>query len=258
MGENSTALKRGWHYDKPNSRMEVWVDGVELMRLKNNVSSASGSAKEVELVLHAESATAGSRQAFYIEMIRTVVMTASDGNPDCGLKIAIRNQTASDAYCRQRCLDINVKADNAGNGSHTVNGAYITAEAESGTTIAGDVIGAEVHAKNGGTCSGSVMCLRVYDESQSGTGTNYAISIDCTNDSAFTREYCVHINSGASSGWTNGITFDGNITNTFDFADNDGTNGATLGTYSSADANPSGHIKVDVGGATRYIYLYTN
>ena len=81
---------------------------------------------------------------------------------------------------------------------------------------------------------------------------------DCTNNSPFTREYCIHINSGASIGWTNGLTLDGNVTNAFDFADSDGTNGATIGTYSSADANPSGHIKVDAGGNTRYIYIYTN
>lgn len=207
-------------------------------------------------------ATKGTRQgAVAIALERTTVMTNSDGNPDCALKISAKNKTASSSYCRTRGLDINVKVDNSPNASFAVYGALITAETESGTTLntSGELVALEVHAKNNGNAgSANIKCLRVYDESQSSTGTSYAIEIDCTNNSPFTREYCVYINSGASSGWTNGLTFDGNITNALDFADTDGTNGATIGTYSSADANPSGHIRVDIGGNTRYIYVYTN
>lgn len=262
MAENQAGIKRGFRYDKENARMELYVDGIEMARIKENYSSPSGNNKEWHFIGHAESATAGARQgAMFIEQERTTAMTTSDGNFDTGLKVDVKNSAASSSdYVRTRGFQVSVKADSDGDGSHTINGAYITAEAESGTTIAGDVIATEVHAKNNGTASGNVMCLRVYDESQSGTGTNYAISIDCTNNSAFTREYCVHINSGASSGWTNGITFDGNITNTFDFADNDGTNGAVDGTSlkdsGGNDILCDGYIKVDVAGATHYIPLY--
>jgi len=206
------------------------------------------------------SATVASRQgAISLTLSRETAMTASDGNYDTALKISAKNATASESYARTRGIDLNAKCDNSGNGNFAVHGAYITAECESGTNLGGELIGLQVNSKQNGDATGAnVYALKVYDESQSGTGTNYAIHIDCTNNSPFTREYCIYINSGASSGWTNGLTFDGNITNALDFADNDGTNGATLGTYSSADANPSGHIKIDVGGATRYIYLYTN
>jgi len=237
----------------------LWDESADELVLVNEANYGT-NANILDIDVAPTSATTASRQgAISLSLERATAMTASDGNFDTALKISAKNATASESYARTRGIDVNCKVDNSGNGSHSVHGAYITAEAESGTDLAGELIGLQVNSKQNGDATGaSIYALKIYDESQSGTGTNYAVHIDCTNNSAFTREYCIYIQSGASSGWTNGLTFDGNVTNALDFADNDGTNGATLGTHSSSDANPSGHIKVDVGGATRYIYLYTN
>lgn len=243
MAINTEGQKRGFLWDND-------YDGLVLNR-----TNFGSSSRGLVLAVAPTSATAGSRQgALAIYMTRTTTMTTSDGNPDCGLKIQVKNQTASESYARSRGIDVNVKADNSGNGNYSVNGAYITAESESGTNIGGEVTGIEVHAKNNGDATGgTVRVMRVYDESQSSTGTNYAISIDCTNNSAFTREYCVHINSGASSGWTNGLTFDGNITNVFDFKDNDGTNGLSTQATALSGLTSAYKVKCDYEDTTFYL-----
>lgn len=219
----------------------------------------SDSDRLLYLTSEPRNLTAGCRQgtlAISVNRPADYAMTSWDGNPDCGLKMQVSNRAAN-TTSRGAVRGIDLNARNRSSGSITwINGVYITAENSTGCTIA-DVTGAEIHAKNNGTASGSVKVLRVYDESQSSTGTNYAISIDCTNNSPFAREFCVHINSGASSSWTNGITFDGNITNTFDFADTDGTNGATTKGSDYSLSEPRVKIKCDVGGTTYYLIGYT-
>ncbi|MBD3293797.1 MAG: hypothetical protein GF393_12810, partial [Armatimonadia bacterium] len=223
-----------------------------------NVDAFTENEKALYVAVAPTDATHGTRQgAVQIAVTRATVMTSSDGNPDCGLKIAVKNQTASESYCRQRGLDISVKVDNSGSGSHSVYGGLITAEAESGTDLGGELIGLDVHCKNNGTATGgTVTALKVYDESQSSTGTNYAVYVDCTNNSAFTREYCVFLTSGASSGWTNGITFDGNFTNAFDFSDSDGTNGAKVVQATMDGYIADALIRVDIAGTAYYIPLF--
>ena len=243
-------------YGTATTRYMMWDASANELLLVNE-SSYGTNANILDIYVAPTSATTASRQgAISLSMERATVMTASDGNFDTALKISAKNATASESYCRTRGIDVSVKIDNSGNGSHSVHGAYITAEGETGTDLAGELIGLQVNSKQNGDATGAnVIALKVYDESQSGTGTNYALSIDCTNNSPFAREYCIHINSGASSSWTNGITFDGNITNVFDWADTDGTNGATAGT-ALTPANCDGKVQVDLGGTTLWIALY--
>jgi hypothetical protein len=139
---------------------------------------------------------------------------------------------------------------------HTANGIYCTAENSTGADIGGDLIAGEFHSKGNGVTDGNVFAMKLYDESQSSTGTHAALYIDCTNDSAFARTSGIWINTPATSAWTNGITFDGNVTNALDFAETDGTNGATRDTGYATTGNLDGKIRVDVGGNTLYIPLY--
>ena len=246
-------------YGTTNGAYMTWDQSNNYLELVGLPATDSGKLINIDSEL--QCTTAGCRQgAIFIGVTRSASypIASWDGNPDCGLKMQVYNRATNASGGATRAIDILARNRDTAGATTWVNGGTITAENSTGSGGVTDLIGLEVHAKNNGVATGDVKCLRVYDESQSSTGTNYAIEISCTNDSAFTREYCVYINSGAASGWTNGITFDGNITNTLDFADSDGTNGAKIGTYSTADANPSGHIKVDVGGSTRYIYLYTS
>lgn len=204
--------------------------------------------------------THGVRQgAIYISVNRTATyaMTGWDGNPDCGLKMQIYNRAANTtARGAVRGFDVLARNRDSGAAVSWLNGGLITVENSTGSGGVGSMIGLEVHAKNNAVASGDVICLRVFENSQSSTGTNYAIKINCTNNSPFTREYCIHINSGASSGWTNGITFDGNITNVLDFADTDGGQGATIKGSDFSLSNPRVKLLIDVGGTSYYLIGY--
>ncbi len=208
------------------------------------------------LIITPTNTTKGARQgALAISEVRTTALTATDGNPDCAIKIQVSNKSASPDLWRGRGIDISVRNYGTYTG-HTASGIYCTAENSTGADLGGDLIAGEFHSKGNGVTDGNVFACKLYDESQSSTGTHAALYIDCTNDSAFTRGYCIWINSGASSGWTNGITFDGNITNALDFAEEDGTNGATRNTGYTTTGNLDGKIRVDVNGNTLYIPLY--
>ncbi len=49
MAENDKGLRRGWHYDKINSRMEAWVDQLEFLRVSSTTVTllAAGTAEAV-------------------------------------------------------------------------------------------------------------------------------------------------------------------------------------------------------------------
>ncbi len=263
------AIKYGLDFTKAST----WLNGAMELVFDNGATLGSRTPTTAGLVL-TDNFVAENDKIFEIDAIPTnltkgarqgaiavsvnresgYAMTGWDGNPDCGLKMQIYNR-AVNTTARGAVRGFDVLARNRSSGSCSwINGGLITAEHSDGNVA--NIIGLEVHAKNNGVCSGDVKCLRVFDNSQSATGTSYALTIDCTNNSPFTREYCVHINSGASSGWTNGITFDGNITNTFDFADTNGTNGFTAVSNGSANGNVDGYIQIDAGGATLYLLAY--
>lgn len=226
------------------------------------VASSGDSSKALELSVSPVSTTAGIRQgALSVSMSRSAsyAWATWDGNPDCGVKIGITNRSVSGSNGAIRGLDINAR--NRGGGTLSwINGCYITAEHSTDAgTLAANLIAGEFHSKANGVVTGDVVGVRIYDESQSSTGTSYALQINCTNDSPFAREFCIHINTPAASVWTNGVTFDGNITNALDFADTDGTNAATYSAahYASLGAI-DGKIKIDIGGNTLYIPCYVS
>jgi len=216
--------------------------------------SMTGSSFPFQLDCAATSATEGARQgAFYIYLDRDTVMTNSDGNPDCGFKMKVRNYADAASYIRTRGFDIAVELRTGGSAVF-VQGGYLSAKTYSGSTVT-DVTGLQIDLNHGATGSGTIAGLIINEVSQSGTGTMYGIRIQ-TAAYAITREYAIAIDSSAGS-WTNGILFDGSITNALDFADTSG-NGATYDAgYTFLDATCVGKIQVDVGGNTCYIPLYS-
>jgi len=179
---------------------------------------------------------------------------AWDGNADIALKVQIYNYSVSTVYGRIEGFE--VLARNRTGSCSSIHGGYITAENYVGAGEVVNVTGLEVHSKVNGVCTGSVKILRVYDESQSGTGTTYGIELNCTGDSGFAREYGIFIGAGATSSWTNAISFNDTITNVFDFEDSDGTNGATLKSGSYTTGGNQVKIRIDVAGTPYYFIAH--
>lgn len=218
----------------------------------------SSSDKVIEIGAYANSATAGSRQGLInLSLVRTKVMTSADGNPDCAFKLKVDNQSASGDYARLRGIDLSVETDASGDGSFFLEGASFTVKDASGTTIndSGHMIAVKALTDKNGSGDADVIGVLIQDNSQSATGTHIGLKINSANYDV-ARDNAILINS-ANGSWANGITFDGTITNALDFADADGTNGAT---YSAAHygtlGNVDGKIQVDLGGNTLYIPAY--
>ena len=178
--------------------------------------------------------------------------SAWDGNADIGLKVLSYNYSVSGAY--GRIEGIEVLARNRTGSCASVHGGYITAENYNGAGNIANLYGLEVHSKQNSVATGNVIALRVMDESGSSTGTHYGIELT-TGDGAYMRAAGIQIdcNAAVGAGWTNAISFNGAITNVFDFENSDGSNGATL---KSGQYSPSGDgvkIRIGVAGTPYYI-----
>ncbi|MBE9551738.1 MAG: hypothetical protein IMF13_06780 [Proteobacteria bacterium] len=218
-----------------------------------------GNQKFIEVSAYAINLTQGMRQAA-IQVSTTryadYAMTATDGNFDMGMKITSTNRSASPGFSKVRALEITGNLRDAGSASEAVEGLQCCAKTRSGTTVV-SVCAARFLIDHGANGSGSIVGVQVQDVSQSGTGTMYGILLN-TSSYNITREYGIFIDSGAGS-WTNAMSFNGVITNVFDFENIDGTNGAGFDagfTNPAAYVVPDGYIQVNVGGNTLYAYLY--
>lgn len=204
--------------------------------------------------------TGGCRQgvlALDLTRSSSYPQSATDGNSDILAKFTVTNRSASGTYNRIRVMEVTGDLRDASASSNFVEAAQFCGKTRSGTTVV-DVTVARFVIDNGATASGNIVGVQVQDVSQSATGTTYGILLNTSSLYAITREFGIFIDANAGS-WVNAISFNGTITNVFDFEDNDGTNGATTGTYSSnKSTDPTGDIRVDVEGATKYLYLYAN
>lgn len=217
------------------------------------------NTKIIEIYGNVVDLTHGARQgAINIDVTRSssYAMTGTDGNPDTGLKVTVKNRSASGTYGRTRALDITADLRDAGSAGQFVEGMQMTAKTRSGTTVV-DVTTARFIIDHGANGSGSIVGVQVQDVSQSATGTMYGFLLNTSNYN-ITREFGIFIDSNAGS-WTNAISFNGTVTNVFDFESTDGTNGAGYDagfTGPAGYAVPDGYIKVDIGGNTTYLYTW--
>jgi len=239
-----------------NTDVTMTFAGTENLNIVN--TTLGSGTKGIYVEMEPGSATAGSRQgALHIEMGRSVVMTASDGNPDTALKIT--NSDWSDAgsgYARIRGMDIKAQNDgDNGNSSVTINTIYATAECATGMANSGTMTVAQFNMKNNGTITGESTGIIINDESQ-GTVTGDTIALRIGSSAyAITREHAIEIGSGGGS-WTNIIHFtDDDHTNLMKF---DVVSGCISVDAGATGANSTHKIKVDVNGTAAYIALFAD
>jgi len=186
---------------------------------------------------------------------RDTAITSWGGSPDMAIKVTQRN-TADNGVGVGHMRGMEIVASNRST-TGNVKAAYFSAESRSGTSSS-SIATLHLLYDQSGTVNTDHMALFIQDNSQSNTGTNYGINLTTTNY-AQTREFAMFIDSNAGS-WTNGISFNGTMTNVFDFQGTDGTSGAGYNagfTGPAAFAVPDGYIVVDIGGNTQYIYTWT-
>ena len=175
--------------------------------------------------------------------------TAAFDGTDTTLDIRMTNEVANDAAYDMQGMYIKTKNSN-GATAGSITGAKVEVDSRSGST------GTTIHGLDGYVSQDSstpteVAGIRIYDDNQDGTGTNYGILMD-GGFTGIAREYGIYLNSVAGSSWTNGIAFDGTVTNVLDFAEADGTNGATVATI-TFDATADALVKIDIAGTAYYI-----
>lgn len=186
---------------------------------------------------------------------RDTAITSWGGSPDMAIKVAIRN-TADNGVGVGHMRGQEIVASNRSTTGDVVC-AYFSAESRSGTESS-SIRSLWLIYDQSGNVNTDHMGLFIQDNSQSDVGTNYGIYLTSTNY-AQTREYAIFVDNNAGS-WTNGLSFNGTITNAFDFESTDGTNAAGYNasyTNPAAYAVPDGYIKVDIGGNTQYLYTWT-
>lgn len=227
--------------------------------LAMNHTNATENQKVISVASYPTDLTHGVRQgAIYISVDRTAsyALTGWDGNPDCALKISSVNRAVSGSNGGSRAIDATARNRDSGTCSW-INCVYLTAE-NSANTIAQSIVG-EFHMKNNGVISTAHYGVLIQDDSQ-GTGpaaATFGLYIHTANyNPGGGRTAAIKINSQNTAGWTNGINFDGVITNVLDFEDADGTNGATYSAGHYTPGNCDGKIKIDIGGNTLYVPAY--
>jgi len=186
---------------------------------------------------------------------RDTAITSWGGSPDMAIKVTQRNTAASGVGVgHMRGMEI-VTSNRSTTGD--VVSAYFSSESRSGTSSS-SIKSLWLIYDQSGNVNTDHMGLYIQCNSQSNTGTNYGINLTSTNY-AQVREFAIFVDSNAGS-WTNGLSFNGTLTNVFDFQGTDGTSGAAYNASfatPNAFAVPDGYIVVDIGGNTQYIYTYT-
>ena len=191
----------------------------------------------------------------YAERDEDAAITSWGGSPDMTIKVTQRNYADNGVGVgHMRVMEI-VASNRSTTGD--VVSAYFSSESRSGTSSS-SIKSLWLIYDQSGNVNTDHMGLFIQCNSQSDVGTNYGINLTTTSY-AQTREFAMFIDSNAGS-WTNGISFNGTMTNVFDFEGTTGTSGAGYNasyTTPAAFAVPDGYIKVDIGGNTQYIYTYT-
>ena len=230
------------------------------VKLICSAMSSGDSSKGLVLELTPTLATGGIRQGgLYVEMDRYTAMTASDGNSDIACKIFSRNRAASEAYCRTRAMEVLTEVRDTGSGNYAMDGIYVAVKTRSGTNLgAGGAIALKAETNMGADCTGGeVIGVNIHDIGQTATPSAiYGLKIT-TGAYAITRKSAIRIEN-SSGAWTNGIEFAGTITNVFNFAEADGSQGFTAVSGATQGGNIDGYMKVydATTGQALYCPLY--
>lgn len=188
---------------------------------------------------------------------RDTAITSWGGSPEMGIKMTLRNEVAH-GVGTYHLRGVEVVIENRGPGTMgDIVCAYFSAGSQSGSQSSSIRPLWVIYDQSGGVNTEHTG-IYIQDNSQSQVGTNYGIKLVTTNYN-LVREYGYFLDS-LNGSWTNGMSFNGTITNVFDFEGTAGTSGAGYNagyTNPSGYAVPDGYIKVDIGGNTQYIYTWT-
>lgn len=246
---------------------DIAVSSNGVIEIEKADMSSGDSSKILDLDGTATYLLDGIRQgALVVTLNRSAgyAMTTSGGNADTGAKITVQNRTASEDYYRGRGLQVTTEIRDTSPeiaGAFFLEGAYISVKNRSGTTMSdsGYMMAMKLETNHNATGTCEVIGLNINEITQSSTASaEYAIKVT-TGNYNITRTHGFFLDSTNGS-WTNGMSFNGTVTNVFDFENTNGTNGAGYNagfTGPAAYAVPDGYMTVDVGGNTVYLYLWT-
>lgn len=139
MAENTAALKRGWHYDKINARLECFVDGHEAFHVKAKATGAMGTYDAGFKIVYSNSAAVTSGRT-------------------CALSINLEPTDAIDAYKvvgAEVCSYLASSVETTG----SVHGLFV--ETQGGGTIGSDWYSLYVYSAPSCTASGSIAAVRI-------------------------------------------------------------------------------------------------
>jgi hypothetical protein len=195
--------------------------------------------------------TKGARQgAVAIQLDRTsgYAMTAWDGNPDCGLKIAVNNRAANGTSANGvRAFDIQARNRSTNAWVKTME---LNCRNDSGAETV-SLYGLHIRCENYGTVGTDIIGLDIEMSSENDTSspTKDAIVIRNTDASGMTAVGSVIKLSNTS---TNGFT------NLFDLTGLTAANSTLISTSGTEATTFAGRLRIlDAAGSAAYINLYS-
>lgn len=196
-----------------------------------------------------------------IDLERPTAVVVNGDSRDQALKINIVNEVAGHAAGYFiRGIDCQAKQDVSGGTISAIYGANITAYNDVGTVTDAYVL--RLGMKNNGTASTSFYGLYIEDESQgTNSGVHYGIYLTTANyNPGGGRDAAMFIDSQNTSGWTNGIDFNGAMTSSIaindvptyflDLSGCTGTNDTITSDSGSAATTWKARIKVKTDDGT--------
>jgi len=155
-----------------------------------------------------------------IDLERPTAVVANGDSRDQALKISIKNEVAGHAAGYFiRGIDCQAKQDVSGGTISAIYGANITAYNDTGTVL--EAYALRLGMKNDGTATNSFYGLYIQDESQgTNNGVHYGIYLTTANyNPGGGRDAAMFIDSMNTTGWTNGIDFNGVMTSSIAISD---------------------------------------
>ena len=249
-GDITIGNKMNWtgHQTVTASRVDV-TTGYERFILLEGTLDSTGSAGGVKT------------RGIDIDLERPTAVVTNGDSRDQALKINIVNEVAGHtAGYFIRGIDCQAKQDVSGGTISAIYGANITAYNDTGTVTDAYVL--RLGMKNDGTATTSFYGLYIQDESQgTNSGVHYGIYLTTANyNPGGGRDAAMFIDSLNTSGWTNGIDFNGVFTSViavsdvptylFDLSGCTGTNATVTSDGGSAASSFKARIKVKTDDGT--------
>ncbi len=224
MARNVAATKRGWGYDTANSRLNLYVDGVELVRFSSAFDLAGSSAVNAIDLRMEDSTTMSSGYAHGIHL-----KYEKDGTTSGGASLTQYNAIG---------IDYTIKAGNATGFS----GFYLWLQQESTTSLSTSQVQGCYLEMNELGATDYFSCLRL-NKYNTTKGTAVDAFILCGNQ---------------GSGVTRSLIFMQGTGLPDYFLEHSADSGGYLDAGTGASASVNGHILVRTSAGSKYLRLYAS